>query len=113
MRHGSKWIGEYESLIVDDKRRHVTACKERCSQAECEKRAKAVEPPRGFAKALKAAIAAGRYGLIANIASFTPTAQTENRRITDDGPNQLSKTWRRLPGFIRPATSRQTLQVAL
>ncbi len=33
--------------IVDDKRRHVAACKDRRSQAECEKMAKAAEPPRG------------------------------------------------------------------
>ncbi len=59
--------------IVDDKRRHVAACKERCSQAECETRAKAVEPPRGFAMALKAAIAAGRYGLIAEIKKASPS----------------------------------------
>src|SRR4029078_10635394 len=41
--------------IVDDKRKHVAGRKEVCSQAECEKRAKAAEPPRGFAKALDAA----------------------------------------------------------
>ena len=59
--------------IVDDKRRHVAACKERCSQGECENIAKAAEPPRGFAKALKAAIAAGRYGLIAEIKKASPS----------------------------------------
>src|SRR5437763_12834565 len=59
--------------IVDDKRRHVAACRARRPQAECEKRAKAVEPPRGFAKALKAAIAAGRYGLIAEIKKASPS----------------------------------------
>lgn len=59
--------------IVDDKRRHVAACKERVSQADCETRAKAMEPPRGFARALKAAIAAGRYGLIAEIKKASPS----------------------------------------
>src|SRR6185437_4311231 len=59
--------------IVDDKRRHVDACKKRVSQGECEKRAKAAEPPRGFAKALKASIAAGRYGLIAEIKKASPS----------------------------------------
>jgi indole-3-glycerol phosphate synthase len=59
--------------IVDDKRRHVSACKERRSQTECERLAKAAEPPRGFARALKAAIAAGRYGLIAEIKKASPS----------------------------------------
>ncbi len=59
--------------IVDDKRRHVAACKERRSQGECETLAKAAEPPRGFARALKAAIAAGRYGLIAEIKKASPS----------------------------------------
>ena len=59
--------------IVDDKRRHVDACKGRVSQGECEKRARTAEPPRGFAKALKASIAAGRYGLIAEIKKASPS----------------------------------------
>ncbi|HEY4171119.1 MAG TPA: indole-3-glycerol-phosphate synthase TrpC, partial [Reyranella sp.] len=59
--------------IVDDKRMHIATRKDACSQAECEKRAKAAEPPRGFAKALKAAIAAGRYGLIAEIKKASPS----------------------------------------
>ena len=59
--------------IVDDKRRHVAECKAQCSQGECEKRAKVAEPPRGFAKALKAAIASGRYGLIAEIKKASPS----------------------------------------
>ena len=59
--------------IVDDKRNHVAARKAVCSQAECETRAKAAEPPRGFAKALKATIASGRYGLIAEIKKASPS----------------------------------------
>jgi indole-3-glycerol phosphate synthase len=59
--------------IVDDKRRHVTACKARRPQGDVEKAARAVDAPRGFAKALKAAIAAGRYGLIAEIKKASPS----------------------------------------
>src|SRR5688500_11419789 len=59
--------------IVDAKRRHIAARKEQCPQAECERRAKAVEPPRGFAQALKTTIAAGHYGLIAEIKKASPS----------------------------------------
>jgi indole-3-glycerol phosphate synthase len=59
--------------IVDDKRRHVTACKVRRPQAAVENAAKAAGAPRGFAKALKAAIVAGRYGLIAEIKKASPS----------------------------------------
>ncbi|MBS0517412.1 MAG: indole-3-glycerol phosphate synthase TrpC [Proteobacteria bacterium] len=59
--------------IVDDKRRHVAACRERRPQGDVERAAKAMEPPRGFARALKAAIAAGRYGLIAEIKKASPS----------------------------------------
>ncbi len=59
--------------IVDDKRKHVARRKADCPQAECEQRAKASGAPRGFAKALKAAIAGGRYGLIAEIKKASPS----------------------------------------
>src|ERR1043165_6665830 len=59
--------------IVDDKRRHVTASRARRPRAEVEAAAKAADSPRGFAKALKAAIAAGRYGLIAEIKKASPS----------------------------------------
>lgn len=59
--------------IVGDKRRHVAERKAACSQAECEKRARAAGPPRGFAKALKATIDSGRYGLIAEIKKASPS----------------------------------------
>src|SRR5262245_17335786 len=59
--------------IVDDKRRHVVACKARRPQGEVEAAAKTAGAPRGFAKALKATIAAGRYGLIAEIKKASPS----------------------------------------
>ena len=61
------------ATIVDDKRHHVTACKARRPQAVIEAAAKAAGAPRGFAKAMKAAIAAGRYGLIAEIKKASPS----------------------------------------
>ncbi|MBN9489243.1 MAG: indole-3-glycerol phosphate synthase TrpC [Alphaproteobacteria bacterium] len=59
--------------IVDDKRRHVAATRERRPQGDVERAARAMDPPRGFAKALKVAIAAGRYGLIAEIKKASPS----------------------------------------
>src|ERR1044072_6065513 len=59
--------------IVDDKRRHVTASRARRPQAEVEAAAQAPGAPRVFAKALKAASAAGRYGLIAEIKKASPS----------------------------------------
>lgn len=59
--------------IVDDKRRHVAATRERRPQGDVERAARAMDAPRGFAAALKAAIAAGRYGLIAEIKKASPS----------------------------------------
>ena len=59
--------------ITADTARHVAACKARRPTAEVEKAAKAADAPRGFAKALKDAIAAGRYGLIAEIKKASPS----------------------------------------
>ena len=59
--------------IVDDKRRHVAAARERRPQGDIERAARVMDPPRGFAKALKTAIAEGRYGLIAEIKKASPS----------------------------------------
>jgi indole-3-glycerol phosphate synthase len=59
--------------IVDDKRRHVAAARERRPQGDIERAAKAMDAPRGFAKALRAAMDAGRYGLIAEIKKASPS----------------------------------------
>lgn len=59
--------------ILADKRAHVRACKARQSQAAIEARAAAAPPPRGFARALEAKRASGRYGLIAEIKKASPS----------------------------------------
>ena len=61
------------SKIVDDKRVHVTARRKQHPQGDLEKAAKAAEAPRGFAEALKSTVAAGRYGLIAEIKKASPS----------------------------------------
>lgn len=59
--------------ICADKRDHVAAARRVCPQADIEARAAAASPPRGFAKRLAAAVAAGRYGLIAEIKKASPS----------------------------------------
>ncbi len=60
--------------ICDDKRRHVAARKAAVSESKLRARAKAAEPPRGFARAIGAADRSGRYGLIAEIKRASPSA---------------------------------------
>lgn len=55
------------------KRDEIAAAKARVPQAEIERRAAAAPPPRGFAAALARAVAAGRYGLIAEIKRASPS----------------------------------------
>lgn len=59
--------------ITNDTRKHVEVCKARRPLAEVESAAKVADAPRGFARALKAAIASGRYGLIAEIKKASPS----------------------------------------
>jgi indole-3-glycerol phosphate synthase len=59
--------------INDDKRRHIEARKKAVPAAELMKCIEKASPARGFAKALRAQIAAGRYGLIAEIKKASPS----------------------------------------
>ncbi len=59
--------------IVDDKRRHVAERRKQHPQGDLEKAVQATEAPRGFARALKDTVAAGRYGLIAEIKKASPS----------------------------------------
>jgi indole-3-glycerol phosphate synthase len=59
--------------IMADTARHVAACKARRTLAELERAAEAADRPRGFAAALRKTIAAGRYGLIAEIKKASPS----------------------------------------
>ena len=59
--------------ICRDKRDHVGACKRERPLGEVEAAAREAPPPRPFAAALEAAVAAGRYGLIAEIKKASPS----------------------------------------
>jgi len=59
--------------ICADKRDHVAACKAARSMADVEALARAAAPVRGFKAALQATVAAGRYGLIAEIKKASPS----------------------------------------
>ena len=60
--------------ICDAKRAEVAAAKAARPLAEVERAARDATPPRGFAAALQRAVAAGRYGLIAEIKKASPSA---------------------------------------
>ena len=59
--------------ICADKRDHIVAVKLACPQAEIERRAAQASAPRGFADRLAESVAAGRYGLIAEIKKASPS----------------------------------------
>lgn len=59
--------------ICDDKRRHVAARKQAVAEAALRARVAALAPPRGFARALRAATEAGRHSLIAEIKRASPS----------------------------------------
>ncbi|WP_428246871.1 indole-3-glycerol phosphate synthase TrpC [Ferrovibrio sp.] len=59
--------------ICDDKLVHIAKAKAAKSYAEVEAEARLTVPPRGFHAALKAKVAAGGYGLIAEIKKASPS----------------------------------------
>ncbi|MDE2229328.1 MAG: indole-3-glycerol phosphate synthase TrpC [Alphaproteobacteria bacterium] len=59
--------------ICAEKRAEIAAAKRAHPSAELAHAARRLAPPRGFAKALAAAVAAGRYGLIAEIKMASPS----------------------------------------
>jgi indole-3-glycerol phosphate synthase len=59
--------------ICAAKRTYVAECKAAVPQAEIERRAAGGPAPRGFADRLAGAVAAGRYGLIAEIKKASPS----------------------------------------
>ncbi|HEY4161699.1 MAG TPA: indole-3-glycerol phosphate synthase TrpC [Dongiaceae bacterium] len=64
------------SKICDDKREHIAARKQAVSPAEMRAKAEGrnlIDPPRGFARRLEQAKAAGRFGLIAEIKRASPS----------------------------------------
>lgn len=65
--------GDTLDKIVADKRQHVAGRMSQRPLRMVEGLARDTDSPRGFAKALKAAIAAGRYGLIAEIKKASPS----------------------------------------
>ncbi len=65
--------GDTLDKIIADKRRHVAGRMSHRPLRMVEALARDNDSPRGFAKALKAAIGAGRYGLIAEIKKASPS----------------------------------------
>lgn len=66
-------MGDILQKIVADKRVHVERRRNEVPDEAILKAARAAPPVQGFAKALRGAVAAGRYGLIAEIKKASPS----------------------------------------
>ena len=77
--------------ICADKRAHVARCKALRPLATLEEAAKAAPTPRGFAARLAGAVAAGRYGLIAEIKKASPS---KGLICPDFDPATLARAYR-------------------
>jgi indole-3-glycerol phosphate synthase len=77
--------------ICTEKRAHIARRKLATPETELVQRAMAAEAPRGFAKALAAQLAAGQYGLIAEIKKASPSKGVIR---TDFDPAVLARAYR-------------------
>ena len=78
--------------ICTDKRLHIEACKAERSLAEVEAVAKTASPVRGFVNALRGAVDAGRFGLIAEYKKASPS---KGLIRSDSDPAALAQAYQR------------------